>query len=269
MNKVKIEKILNSKIIKKIDIGTGVNSAYQITLANNKVVFVKLGNGLNEAKELRLLNDFVKTPQVLFVDEKMLILEFLTEDYNANAQAQLAEQLANLHNQTDTNFGLDFDNKIGSTPQINSQNDNWAEFYWQHRLLYQINLAKNNGYLTKQDYKFLIALKTTVYQLLDIKIKPALLHGDLWSGNFLSNKNQVYFIDSAIYYGHSEADLALGFIFGGFDDKFYKQYFELHPKQNDFEKRKYLYMLYHYLNHLNIFGSTYYINVINCSKKVD
>jgi fructosamine-3-kinase len=45
--------------------------------------------------------------------------------------------------------------------------------------------------------------------LLDDNIKPALLHGDLWSGNIISGKNHPYFIDSASYYGHREIDFAM------------------------------------------------------------
>ena len=91
------------------------------------------------------------------------------------------------------------------------------------------------------------------------------MHGDLWSGNVLGSKDSTYFIDNpACYYGHSESDLALANMFGGFGNDFFQIYFQTHPKQPDFEKRQYLYQLYHYLNHTNLFGTGYLSGVNNC-----
>ena len=60
--------------------------------------------------------------------------------------------------------------------------------------------------------------------------KPSLLHGDLWNGNFLVNKNgTVSLIDPAVYYGHRETDLAMAKLFGGFDNAFYESYHEAFP----------------------------------------
>jgi fructosamine-3-kinase len=86
----------------------------------------------------------------------------------------------------------------------------------------------------------------------------------LWHGNTLSGKNNPYFIDSACYYGHREIDFSLTFMFGGFSEKFYSAYNKNYPLDDGFENRKPLYMLYHYLNHLNIFGGTYHEGVMNC-----
>jgi hypothetical protein len=64
-------------------------------------------------------------------------------------------------------------------------------------------LSNIHNYLRLLAYEcFALALKTVLPDLLDDNIKPALLHGDLWSGNIISGKNHPYFIDSASYYGH-------------------------------------------------------------------
>ncbi|CAI0425231.1 unnamed protein product [Linum tenue] len=91
----------------------------------------------------------------------------------------------------------------------------------------------------------------------NIVIEPCLLHGDLWSGNISSDKSgEPVILDPACYYGHSEAEFGMSWC-AGFGGAFYNAYFEVTPKQAGFEKRRDLYMLYHYLNHYNLFGSGY------------
>lgn len=91
----------------------------------------------------------------------------------------------------------------------------------------------------------------------NVVIEPCLLHGDLWSGNICSDKSgQPVILDPACYYGHNEAEFGMSWC-AGFGGSFYSAYFEVMPKQPGFEKRRDLYMLYHYLNHYNLFGSGY------------
>ncbi|XP_061966953.1 protein-ribulosamine 3-kinase, chloroplastic isoform X2 [Populus nigra] len=91
----------------------------------------------------------------------------------------------------------------------------------------------------------------------NIVIEPCLLHGDLWSGNISSDKNgEPVILDPACYYGHNEAEFGMSWC-AGFGGSFYNAYFEVMPKQPGFEKRREIYLLYHYLNHYNLFGSSY------------
>lgn len=91
----------------------------------------------------------------------------------------------------------------------------------------------------------------------NVEIEPCLLHGDLWSGNISSDKNgEPVILDPACYYGHNEAEFGMSWC-AGFGGSFYNSYFEVIPKQPGFEKRRDLYLLYHYLNHYNLFGSGY------------
>ena len=86
---------------------------------------------------------------------------------------------------------------------------------------------------------------------------PSLCHGDLWSGNLIFNKHEKpYFIDPAVYFGDPLSDLAMASLFGGFSDKFFHDYYTLAGLEYvelDFK----IYQLYHALNHLNLFGSSY------------
>ncbi|HAO53035.1 MAG TPA: fructosamine kinase, partial [Gammaproteobacteria bacterium] len=225
-----IEQHLGLSIINKQSVSTGLFSAYQVTLSNGNTVFVKYQSHpnqqlINEGRELALLGRTIHTPTVLGSCEHCLILEWIDTTQNANMQSQMGLALANLHQNTGDYFGFEFDNKIGKTPQPNGvgQNiDNWADFYWEYRLLHQITLAHQNTLISQTDYQQLLQVKDILPNLLDNTIKPTLLHGDLWSGNVLSGKNHPYFIDTASYYGHREIDFALTFMFGGFDNDFYQ-----------------------------------------------
>ena len=98
-------------------------------------------------------------------------------------------------------------------------------------------------------------------RLEDFLVEPAhpfLLHGDLWSGNYITgNDGQAWLIDPAVYVGHAEADLAMTELFGGFAPAFYSAYGQVNPLQPGYEQRRDLYNLYHLLNHLNLFGGGY------------
>lgn len=267
-----LEKILASKIVNTGALSSGLNTVFKADLVDGSSVFIKQQKTANdlfikEGKELSLLGQFINTPKVIYADEFYLVLEYLSASGSGLNQLDLGEQLAKLHQQKQHFFGFDFDNKIGTTPQYNAVNKkiaNWREFYWDYRLLLQINLAKQNNLLSSDVANKLLSLKSTLKDLLPIDISPVLLHGDLWSGNALAVANKAYFIDPACYYGHNEADLALTYMFGGFGADFYSAYHKQHPPTNGFDKRKYLYMLYHYLNHLNLFGSSYLGGVKQC-----
>ncbi|HIG88585.1 MAG: fructosamine kinase family protein [Candidatus Thioglobus sp.] len=271
-----IEKHLKQTVVSKQSVGTGLFEAYQVTLSDGNQVFIKYQSSANqqlihEGKELALLGKTIHTPKVLGVCEHCLILEWIETANNPNVQTQMSAELAKLHKNTHEYFGFHFDNKIGQTPQLNGVDQkisNWSEFYWKYRLLFQIELGFKNKLLTQDEYQQLLKIKNTLEYLLDDNIKPALLHGDLWSGNVLSGKNNPYFIDTASYYGHREIDFALTFMFGGFSSVFYDSYNEVYPLDDGFNDRKPLYMLYHYLNHLNIFGVGYHANVMNCAKQL-
>ena len=165
--------------------------------------------------------------------------------------AALGRMLAALHRTKGESFGWARDNYIGSTPQINTPCESWAQFWRERRMAPQVALARKNG--------FDIDLGRAC-QLLDAhQPQPSLVHGDLWRGNaaFLPGGSPVIF-DPAVYYGDCEVDLAMTELFGGFPAQFYAAY---GPMPAGYESRKHLYNLYHLLNHLNLFGAGYLAQV--------
>lgn len=188
-----------------------------------------------------------------------LVLEYIElKTPGSQCSSLLGEQLAGMHRCTREHFGWDLDNTIGSTPQPNPPEQDWVTFLREHRLRYQLMLARENGApaaLTDRGELLLAALPAffSSYQP-----QPSLLHGDLWGGNWGADSHgQPVIFDPAVYYGDREADLAMTELFGGFDDRFYHSYRHCWAIDPGYTTRKVLYNLYHVLNHYNLFGGAY------------
>lgn len=102
----------------------------------------------------------------------------------------------------------------------------------------------------------------------DLDIVPALLHGDLWGGNVAEDASGPIIFDPASFYGHSEYELAIAGMFGGFSRSFYSAYHSAIPEAPGFEARLQLYQLFHYLNHWNHFGSGYRGSSLNIMRNL-
>lgn len=269
----KIESFLGESIISSNSVGGGCiadsriikmesgNSYFLKTLSGATGMFLNEANGL---KELAKPN-CIKIPKVVLADKSFLLLENIEQGVKTDSFFQnFGKALAKMHRYISNEFGFFEDNYIGATPQFNiakgAEKLNWAEFYYQKRLLPQLNFAKQNGYATNELTKAILKLETQLPKILDeSEEKPTLIHGDLWAGNYMTDKNgDAVLIDPAVYYGHREADLAMTKMFGGFTPEFYKSYQEEYPLAEGWEYRENIYLLYHYLNHLNLFGTGYY-----------
>ena len=188
-----------------------------------------------------------------------IVLEYLPLGGGGRAvMSRFGEQLARMHRHTTDRFGWQRDNTIGSTPQINTWCDDWLEFWREHRLGYQLQLAKRHGMNSRtlqrgERLQERLADFFSAYQP-----QPSVLHGDLWSGNYgvLDNGEPVIF-DPATYYGDREADLAMTELFGGFGSEFYDAYNAAWPLDSGYKIRKTFYNLYHIINHFNLFGGGY------------
>ena len=188
-----------------------------------------------------------------------LVLEYLPlERGDASAMETLGRQLAALHQQARPSFGWHRDNTIGLIPQLNGRYHQWIIFWREQRLGYQLQQAAINGYggalqhMGEQLSGWLAELFSG-YQP-----TPVLLHGDLWGGNVgCTVGGEPVMFDPAVYYGDRETDLAMTELFGGFSERFYAAYREALPVDCGYPTRRALYNLYHVLNHLNLFGSSY------------
>lgn len=173
---------------------------------------------------------------------------------------ELGRLMAKLHKSTTVFFGLDHDNYIGSLPQKNKWTKTWTDFFIEHRLEPQLKILRDANQADSTFLKRAESLYPKLSELMPEEV-PALLHGDLWSGNVLADKASLPCVfDPAIYYGHREAEIAFTHLFGGFDNSFYESYNDHFPLESGFEERIQLYNLYPLLVHANIFGQNYMSN---------
>ena len=200
--------------------------------------------------------------------QSYIVLEYLDMAGAAN-QSLLGEQLAAMHRVHQSRFGWDRDNTIGSTPQINDWQTDWLVFWREQRLGFQLQLAAQNGYggeLQALGEQLLVAMPALFTRR---KVPASMLHGDLWGGNVagLKDGSPVIF-DPAFYYGDREADIAMTYVFGGFNENFYAAYRNAYPLDEGFAVRKTFYNLYHIINHLNMFGGGYHGQAIHMLEQV-
>ncbi|MCC7391138.1 fructosamine kinase family protein [Candidatus Sumerlaeota bacterium] len=218
--------------------------------------FAREAEGLQAIAAVGVLH----TPKIIAVGTDHLLLEYIPPSsqksgFFANFGRSFAEFHRAAHGER---YGFAADNYIGSTPQPNGWHDDWIGFFRERRLRHQLNLAARNGFTGE-----LQLLGARLMDQLDRIIPsddepPTLLHGDLWSGNFLCDEDgKPVLIDPACYYGHREADLAMTRLFGGFPRDFYDSYEEAWPLRPGHEERMGVYTLYHLLNHANLFGGGY------------
>ncbi len=219
-----------------------------------KDIFLREADGL---RALRIEGGPI-IPRVYIAGEDYLLLEDLRPAAERKDFWLLyGQQLGRLHLEQKPRFGFDQDNYIGANPQLNGWMDDGYTFFRDQRLRPQIRWAESNGLLDSKD---LHRLDDLVLRLSDlIPAQPAsLLHGDLWSGNLITDREgNPALIDPAVYYGWAEADLAMTDLFGRYPDAFYQAYREINSLEDGFRGRFPLYNLYHLLNHLNLFGRGY------------
>ncbi|MCX6351058.1 MAG: fructosamine kinase family protein [Bacteroidetes bacterium] len=222
-----------------------------------------------EAKGLKKIaaSSSLATPEILMQNNtddgySFLLLRWIDTGYeNEICWEKLGSGLASLHKKTSKFFGLDDDNFIGTLPQSNIKNTSWNEFFFNERLMKQIEISASAG----KEVSFINKKLGSLYKKLG-EIFPdepaALLHGDLWSGNVIASSEEIpYIIDPAIYYGNREMEIAFTTLFGGFHWKFYQSYNEAYPLEKGFEAREDIYNLYPLLVHWNMFGGEFYNSI--------
>lgn len=227
-----------------------------------------------EANGLRLLREQSKLciPEVLgfgkIEAKHYLLLEFIDSRPPAKGYwEELGRLLAQQHRNSAGHFGLAENNYIGRLPQQNEPKKNWIDFFREQRLQVQLGLAFYKGLVNDSFVRRFKALYPKLPDLLPEE-PPALLHGDLWSGNVMVGaQGQPCLIDPAVYYGHREAEMAFTELFGGFDSLFYKSYEEENPLLPAYAERKDIYNLYPLMVHVNLFGTSYLSGVERILKR--
>lgn len=265
------ETLLSEKIIAIKPLSGGDINEVCLIQTNQQTIVTKLNSASKfsgmfeaEAKGLLLLkhsNTFT-IPDTIhfgeFDDIAFLILEYIDSGKQADDFWEVfGEQLAILHQQNESYFGFEDDNYIGSLSQYNTISDSAYEFYVTQRLEPQFELARQNGFLFSDLDRFYKVIKDEIPDE-----KPSLIHGDLWSGNFMTD-TQGYpcLIDPAVAYASREMDMGMMHLFDGFNSRVFDVYNEVFPLVDNWKDRLSIWQLYYLLVHLNLFGSSYYNKV--------
>ena len=282
--KSRLEKIFSEPIKSTSSISGGcIADSRKLQFESGKVYFLKQLRGSSPGgfdaeeaglKELRK-SSTVNVPEVVRKGPDFLLLQWIEEGFSrtSSSMEMLGIQFAAMHRFRGKKFGFSEDNYLGGSPQLNKPSkegsQNWAVFYAENRLEIQTSLAVKNGYATSELRNLMENLIKKFPDFISgTEEEPSLMHGDLWSGNYLIDKNGIpWLIDPAVYYGHREADLAMTSLFGGFSNSFYSAYKSTYPIESGYADREPLYHLYHLLNHLNLFGTGYYSQVISILRR--
>ncbi len=265
--------------------GGDANDSYALFLSNGEKAFMKANSLENsdffraEAEGLEALKqtNSLRVPEIFSTgyerEYSFLLMEYIeSERIKPDFWENLGSGLSAMHKSDTSSFvpegkyGFKSDNYIGAGVQVNPCMDNWVEFFAECRLFPQFKKAER--YFDDSFVKQSLKLMDNLDKYLIEPERPSLLHGDLWAGNFMSDENgNPMLIDPAAYVGCNEADIAMTELFGGFDKRFYDSYFESFGKIEGYNDRRDLYNLYHMLNHLNLFGSSYLPAVVRSVRR--
>ena len=132
----------------------------------------------------------------------------------------LGARLAQLHKQSQSptgKFGFYCPTYDGKLPQETDWDDSWVSFFT--KLLKGVAEldAGVNGRWNELDEILQATTETVIPRLLGPlerdgrRIKPCLIHGDLWEGNIGTDieTGELYVFDAASYYGHNEMELGI------------------------------------------------------------
>lgn len=275
--KKSVESILTTKFEKQVlvseiqSMGGGcINVAYSLKTNIGKY-FIKYNSSKafpgmfeQEAAGLKILADTntIEIPELTGTngtgEYSYLLLQFIESGIRGlNFWSDFGTKLAGLHRCTSEYFGLYHDNYIGSLVQCNKPHPYFFSFFISERIEPQLKEARNKGAFSLSETRYFDSLFNTLHNIIPVE-KPALIHGDLWSGNYMvSVDGSPCLIDPAVYYGHRESDIAMTQLFGGFHPNFYHAYNHAWPMEKDWQQRMDIFNLYPLLVHVNLFGGGY------------
>jgi fructosamine-3-kinase len=256
--------------------GGDVAESYRLDLADGRTVFAKThrapppGFFGTEAAGLAWLREpgAVPVPAVLAVSDgdaggpPFLVLEWIEEAHDRRLrpgdEADFGRALAKLHRAGAPSFGREDRRTTGSRRLPNDPCRTWVEFYATRRLIPLDRLARDSGVLSGAAHADLGRVVERLAELGGPPEPPARLHGDLWAGNRLVDRDGgSWLIDPAAHGGHREFDLAMMRLFGGFGDECFAAYDDAHPLADGWPDRVALHQLAPLLVHSIKFGGSY------------
>ena len=204
--------------------------------------------------------------------KSFLVTDFLDmssrRTWGSSSAPSLASKMAKLHTTPapvpegydKPMFGFPAVTCCGDTPQPNDYRSSWADFYAENRLRFILWQSEASNGKDQELHKLVTTtIDKVVPRLIGDKhlnggkgVTPVVIHGDLWSGNagmaIMAGQGepQDIIFDPSTVYGHSEYELGIMNMFGGFGPAFFKEYHKLCPKsepKEEYDDRVKLYEL--------------------------
>jgi len=209
-------------------------------------------------------NNSLKIPKPYHFGSNFILMEDLKPAQKIkNYWETFGRLLASLHNYKGEQFGFSSDNYIGRTPQVNTWTSDGFIFFKESRIRYIAEMVRKKGLIGDDIHHRILNLSNRITTLVPEQ-PPSLIHGDLWSGNAITDSTGgPAIIDPAVNYGWAEAELAMTTLFGSFPEKFYESYIEVNQLEPGYQSRFPFYNIYHVLNHVLLFGRGYLGMVID------
>lgn len=261
--------------------GSTLNSVYRLT-GRNFSWFLKTtpaagysGQFSGEAAGLKAIEEThtLRVPRVIglgTVPEPYLLMEWFDQVMpSGEFWDHFARGLAGLHRTTNPQFGYPVQTWCGNIPMDNRFSETWTDFYFHRRLEPEFRFCRDSGLFSPSDAGLFTQFSRWFLSEPRFPVEaPSLIHGDLWSGNFLCSAGQdPVLIDPAVYFGHREIDLGMALLFGGFPRKFFQSYHREWNLEDDWEFRIPLSQLYHLLLHVRLFDGSYRDQVLEVLRR--
>lgn len=160
---------------------------------------------------------------------------------------RLARAWARLHGRRVSRFGWARDTWYGTILQDNRWRADGWDFFAGTRLLPWLQRPRCAALLDRDDRRRLERIAARLRDLVPAQ-GPALMHGDLWSGNLLvAADGGPAVVDPSVHYGWPEWDLHNAWIFDRWPERFWDAYRECHHLEPGWRERLDLLSLPHLL----------------------
>jgi fructosamine-3-kinase len=204
----------------------------------------------------------LRTPRVLDVAEGYLALAWVDGgSLNATGAEELGRGLALTHIAGAPCFGdpgCIGPARLGTLRLPNEPTSDWATFYSERRLAPLTAEGRRRGRISSSGAAALERVCERLPALVGPAEPPARLHGDLWGGNVLADRDgRPWLIDPCAHGGHREVDLAMLRLFGSPPERTFAAYAEVAPLADGWRERVELYQLLPLLVHALLFGGGY------------
>lgn len=218
----------------------------------------------------------LKFPEVVAVSgagvvPAFIVMECLETGSSPSAadEEALGRGLAEMHRRAAPRFGFARDTYCGTTRQTNAWSESWPEFYATRRLIPLVNKVADARGLTAAERTTYDRLIQRLPECLHTPATPALIHGDLWSGNVLWTTDGPALVDPACGYAEREMEFGITTLFGGLTPRAWAAYEEAYPLEPGWRERNPIYQLYHLLNHHLLFGGGYGAQALRIAKQFE